>query len=178
MLCGLLAPASGTVAALGRELTTMSDRERSALRLSSFGLVFQSDELLPELSVVENVTLPLRLGPQRRRPRDYDGLVGPVLERLGIADLADRRLDEISGGQLQRAAVARAVVHRPPVILADEPTENLDPEAAAAAMRLLIDLAREQGSSVVVVTHDPVVAAACDRQLVLGSPALQESLGG
>lgn len=167
VLCGLIRPKAGSVRVLGYELATLNDRLRSALRLGSFGLVFQGHELLPELSVIENVTLPLRLGSRPQRTADYQRLVEPILAKLGIADLAERQLHEISGGQLQRAAVARAVVHRPPVILADEPTESLDAVAAAAAMQLLIELAREQNSSVVVVTHDSAVAAAADRELVL-----------
>jgi len=171
-LCGLLVPTAGEVQVRGERLDDRSDRARSAIRLRSFGLVFQSDELLPELTLAENVTLPLRLGSRPRRTAAYRDQVVPLLTRLGIAGLADRLPGQVSGGQLQRAAITRAVIHDPAIVLADEPTENLDEVTARTAMRTLIALARERGSAVVVVTHDDQVAAACDRSLTLDRAGL------
>lgn len=159
-VCGLRTPSAGAVRVGGGVISALSDARRAAIRLRRFGLVFQSDELLPELTVGENVGLPLRLIGQRR-----DGAVGEVrrvLEALGIADLENRRPHEVSGGQAQRAAIARAVVHRPDVVLADEPTASLDEDAARTAMALLIDTARLTGAATLVVTHDPDVADRCD----------------
>ncbi len=167
VLCGLLAPAAGSVQILGREIVGLREHELSKIRLTAFGVVFQGDELLPDLTLLENVTLPLRLRPGSGRTRDYTEAVQPVLERLGIGALGGRFPDEVSGGQLQRAAVARAVVHEPAIVLADEPTESLDASAAAAAMELLVTVVREQGASAVIVTHDEHVARRCDRELHL-----------
>ena len=168
-LCGLLRPTSGSVHLLGSRFDNQSDRARSAGRLHSFGLVFQDDELLPELTLGENVVLPLRLRGRPRRTADYRSLLEPLLGRLGIGDLANRLPSQVSGGQRQRASIARAVIHRPAIILADEPTEALDQAAAGAAMQTLIDLARDNQSAVVVVTHDDAVAAVCDRSLQLSN---------
>lgn len=167
ILCGTLSPETGSIRILGQERSKDSDAAWSKLRLECFGLVFQADELLPELTILENLTLPLRLGAKPMRTDHYRSLALQFLERLGIAELADRRVYEVSGGQLQRAAVARAVIHRPRLILADEPTENLDQVAASAALRLLIELAREQHSTVIIVTHDAGVVGACDREIRL-----------
>jgi putative ABC transport system ATP-binding protein len=166
-MCGLLTPEAGATYVLGERLDTRSDRARSALRLNRFGLVFQDGELLPELTLAENVTLPLRLGPRAGRTADYRSVLEPLLSSLGIDMLAGQYPAQVSGGQLQRAAIARAVIHRPAIILADEPTEALDERAARTAVGLLIDLAREAGSAVVVVTHDAAVAARCDRSVSL-----------
>lgn len=159
-VCGLRTPSAGTVRVGGEVISALSDARRAAIRLRRFGLVFQSDELLPELTVGENVGLPLRLIGQRRE--EAVGEVRRVLEALGIADLENRRPHEVSGGQAQRAAIGRAVVHRPDVVLADEPTASLDEDAARTAMALLIDTARLTGAATLVVTHDPDVADRCD----------------
>lgn len=167
VLAGLIVPRSGRVRLLGRKFTGLSDRRRSAVRRTVVGMACQTDELFPELTIEENVTLPLRWGPRARTTEEYRTTVLPLLDSLGIADLARRFPHEVSGGQLQRATVARAVVNAPAVVLADEPTESLDRDAASSAMRLLIDLARERGASVVVVTHDDEVAAAADSTVML-----------
>jgi putative ABC transport system ATP-binding protein len=166
-LCGLLTPAGGATYVLGERFDSLSDRARSAVRLNSFGLVFQEGELLPELTLGENITLPLRLGSGAKRTAGYRSVLDPLLHRLGIGDLADRLPSQVSGGQLQRAAIARAVIHHPSIILADEPTEALDTAAAGAAMQILIDLARDTHAAVVVVTHDAAVAASCDISVLL-----------
>jgi putative ABC transport system ATP-binding protein len=182
-LCGLLTPTAGTTYVLGERFDDLSDRARSAVRLNSFGLVFQDGELLPELTLGENITLPLRLGSGAKRTSEYRSVLDPLLARLGIGELADRMPSQVSGGQLQRAAIARAVIHQPAIILADEPTEALDRAAARTAMRMLIDLALDTRAAVVVVTHDDAVAAACDRLVLLEGrrlvPApLSGALGG
>lgn len=164
-LCGLVVPASGSIRVLGAEVIGLSQRARTKRRLTTFGVVFQGDELLPELTLLENVSLPLRLSRRARQTAGYRDIILPLLQRLEIEDLADRFPHEVSGGQLQRAAVARAIVHRPEIVLADEPTESLDEQAASSAIQSLITMAREQQSTVLVVTHDAAVAAACDRQL-------------
>jgi putative ABC transport system ATP-binding protein len=167
-LSGLIAVESGEIRLGAERLDMRSDRRRSAVRLRAFGLVFQGDELVPELTLGENVSLPLRLQRELRRSvLDYDSIARRELTRLGIGDLADRLPSQVSGGQLQRAAVARAVVHRPAVVLADEPTASLDEDAARSAMRLLIEVSRDRDAAVVIVTHDEAVGASCDRSLVL-----------
>lgn len=168
VLAGLIEPTSGEVVVGAVDLAAVPDRVRSRVRLNSLGLVFQTDELLPELTIAENVSLPLRLraGPMGRSANFTEQVV-PVLARLGIADLADRTPNEVSGGQLQRAAVARAVIHGPSLVLADEPTDSLDADAATTAMGLLVEVARERGAAVVIVTHDGALARTCDRVLVL-----------
>ena len=166
-LAGLLRPASGSVWLSGARVDDSSDRSRARVRLRQLGLVFQGDEFLPELTLGENMTLPLRLAGRGSRSADYEPVLAPLMQRLGIAGLQQRRPSEVSGGQLQRAAVARAVIHQPSVILADEPTGSLDPVSSRAAMQLLVELARETGSAVLVVTHDDAAARWCDRSVVL-----------
>ncbi|GAA2109380.1 ABC transporter ATP-binding protein [Kitasatospora saccharophila] len=164
-LAGVLRPTGGRVLFEGRDLAALSDRELSAVRARSFGFVFQFGDLVPELTLAENVALPLVLAGQRgRRAR------GPVLEllaRLGIDHLADRRPALVSGGQAQRAAVARALVHRPAVLFADEPTGALDRAAGRLVLAELLALSAERGTAVVLVTHDETVAAAAGRRLDL-----------
>lgn len=160
-MAGLLTPDAGRVTFHGRDLAAMPSEARAALRLRSFGFVFQFAELVPELTLRENVALPLELAkvPTRiRRER-----VGELLDRLSLAAHADRRPAQVSGGQAQRAAVARAVVHRPDVVFADEPTGSLDSEHSAAVVDLLFTLARAEASAVVVVTHDRDLAGRTDR---------------
>ncbi|MGH3328166.1 MAG: ABC transporter ATP-binding protein [Streptomycetales bacterium] len=164
-LAGLLLPQEGEVWVGDRRLDSLSEAVRSALRLRSFGFVFQFGELVPELSLVENVELPLRL--LGRRARQTRGSALAMLDALGVAALADRRLSEVSGGEVQRAAVARALVHEPAVVFADEPTGALDESNATAVLDRLLGLARERGAGVVLVTHDEAVAAVADRRLVM-----------
>lgn len=179
VLAGLLAPSSGVVSIGGDPITSLGDRRRSAVRLAKLGLVFQGDELLPDLTIEENVSLPLRFGrSEAGSTRDCRRLVNPVLEQLEIGEIAQRLPEEVSGGQLQRAAIARAVIHHPLGVLADEPTASLDGEASRNAMSLLIGLARASGSAVVVVTHDDAVAADCDRILALSNGRLHSRGSG
>ncbi|MFI6346315.1 ABC transporter ATP-binding protein [Streptomyces sp. NPDC050560] len=164
-LAGIVTPDAGTITYDGRELSSMSDSRRSALRRGEFGFVFQFGQLVPELSAVENVALPLRLGGTGRRPAE--SAARGWLEKLEVDDVAGRRPGELSGGQGQRVAVARALVTGPRVLFADEPTGALDSLNGERVMELLTDAARSAGSAVVLVTHEPRVAAYSDREIVV-----------
>ncbi|MFC4062503.1 ABC transporter ATP-binding protein [Planomonospora corallina] len=160
-LAGIMKPDEGEVRLLGQRIDTMGERERSALRRSRFGFVFQFGQLLPELPADENVALPLMLGGTSRgeavrRAREW---FGP----LGLAGLEGRRPGELSGGQAQRVAIARALVTRPAVVFADEPTGALDHATGQDTMRLLVEATRGNDASLVVVTHDVQVARWCGR---------------
>lgn len=161
VLAGIIAPAQGTVVWRGRDLATMRDGERTKLRRSDFGFVFQSGQLLPELPAVENVALPLMLGGGSRGAAEAQA--GMLLHRLGLGGMLSRRPGELSGGQAQRVAIARALVGSPGIVFADEPTGALDRSTGGAVMSLLIGATLGHGASLVVVTHDPEVAAACSR---------------
>jgi putative ABC transport system ATP-binding protein len=164
-LAGIVKADSGQVRYHGRELSRMSDGERSALRRSDFGFVFQFGRLVPELTCLENVAMPLRLGGTRRRTAEERA--ARWLERLEVADIAGKRPGEVSGGQGQRVAVARALVGEPRVVFADEPTGALDSLNGERVMRLLTEAAHDTGSAVVLVTHEPRVAAYSDREIVV-----------
>ncbi|WP_037912769.1 ABC transporter ATP-binding protein [Actinacidiphila yeochonensis] len=164
-LAGIVQADEGEVRYAGRNLTAMSDGERSALRRTDFGFVFQFGRLVPELSCLENVAMPLRLGGARRRAAEAEA--ARWLERLEVADLGSQRPGEISGGQGQRVAVARALVGGPRVVFADEPTGALDSLNGERVMRLLTDAARDSGAAVVLVTHEARVAAYSDREVVV-----------
>jgi putative ABC transport system ATP-binding protein len=164
-LAGILRPDSGRVTYAGRELSTMSDTALSALRRGEFGFVFQFGQLVPELSCLENVALPLRLNGMRRRAAERHAY--GWLERLEVTAVRGKRPGEISGGQGQRVAVARALVTTPRVIFADEPTGALDSLNGERVMRLLTLAARDTGAAVVLVTHEPRVAAYSDREVVM-----------
>ncbi|MEV7226584.1 MULTISPECIES: ABC transporter ATP-binding protein [Polymorphospora] len=162
---GIVAPDSGRIVYRGRELSGMSDAARSALRRSEFGFVFQFGQLVPELTCLENVALPLRLDGHRRRAAERRAT--EWLERLEVTDVAHKRPGEISGGQGQRVAVARSLVTGPRVVFADEPTGALDSLNGERVMTLLTEAARETGAAVVLVTHEPRVAAYSDREIVV-----------
>jgi len=160
-LAGIERPTSGSVRLRDTELTTLPDRARTALRRRELGFVFQSGQLLPELPADENVALPLLLDgvplpAARVRAREW-------LDRLGLAGMETRRPGELSGGQAQRVAIARALVTGPTVVFADEPTGALDQQTGRSVMDLLVRAVTGVGAGLVVVTHDPGVAAACDR---------------
>ncbi|MER5523962.1 ABC transporter ATP-binding protein [Streptomyces sp. NPDC002677] len=169
-LAGVLPTTRGQVRFEGRSLGDLSDDEISALRRERFGFVFQYGELLPELTIEENTALPLRLTGQRKRPALVRA--GEVLERLGLGELRERRPSQVSGGQSQRAAVARALVHRPAVVFADEPTGSLDTANASAVLKEFLGLARSQGSAVILVTHDHGVAAQADTRYTMSDGVL------
>ena len=174
-LAGILRPDSGSITYDGRRIHEISERARSALRRDAFGFVFQSGMLVPDLPLRENVMLPLLLTGSRRRE------AGPQadawLERLGLLACADRLPAAVSGGQAQRAALARALIHRPRVVFADEPTGALDSEASLLVVELLTSLVREHAAALVLVTHDAAVAAHADREVeLLDGETLQASI--
>lgn len=162
---GILRTDGGRVNYGGRDITAMSDVDRSALRRGEFGFVFQFGQLVPELTCLENVALPLRLDGMRRRPAER--LAIEWLERLEVTDVADKRPGEASGGQGQRVAVARALVTGPRIVFADEPTGALDSLNGERVMTLLTAAARETNAAVVLVTHEVRVAAYSDREVVV-----------
>ena len=159
-LAGVIVPDTGEVLVDGVETSQLSDRERSRLRLEQMGVVFQYGDLVPELTLIENVMLPLQLLGTRNTAARARAL--ELLGTLGIADLADSRTGAVSGGQAQRAAVARAMVHAPKIVLADEPTGALDSINAEAVLDALVEMTRNTGTSLLVVTHDNIVASHLD----------------
>ncbi|GAB3812691.1 ABC transporter ATP-binding protein [Micromonospora zhanjiangensis] len=164
-LAGILVPDSGEIRFAGRRIDTLGERERSLLRRDTFGFVFQFGQLVPELTAAENVALPLLLGGVKRAAALAQAR--PWFDRLGLTGLEGRRSGELSGGQAQRVALARGLVARPQVLFADEPTGALDTLTGEQVMDLLVTAAREQGTTVVLVTHEARVAAYADRQVVV-----------
>ena len=164
-LAGILVPDDGEVWFGGQRLDNLGENRRSALRRDRFGFVFQSGQLVPELAAEENVALPLLLGGTRRRPALAEAR--PWFGRLGLDGLEQRRSGELSGGQAQRVALARGLVGGPEVLFADEPTGSLDSVSGELVMNLLTAAAREQGTTVILVTHDARVAAYADREVVV-----------
>jgi putative ABC transport system ATP-binding protein len=170
-LAGILPPARGHVVYRGHDLANLGDEEVSRLRREEFGFVFQFGELVPELTLLENVALPLRLKGISRR--DADAQAHRYLEQLGIARQANKRPAQVSGGEAQRAAVARALVHRPRVVFADEPTGSLDSENKQGVLHELVTLARGEGAAVLLVSHEEDVAGVADRHLELVDGAIR-----
>jgi putative ABC transport system ATP-binding protein len=164
-LAGIYSPDEGEVWFDGRRLDTRSDAERTVLRRTAFGFVFQFGQLVPELSAADNVALPLLLNRVRRRPA-YEQAEA-WLDRLDLGGLADRRVGELSGGQAQRVALGRALAVRPRVLFADEPTGALDSLTGELVMERMVTVAREEGTAVVLVTHDARVAAYAAREVVV-----------
>jgi putative ABC transport system ATP-binding protein len=164
-LAGILTPDAGEVTFDGRRVDQLPDRERSRLRRAEFGFVFQFGQLVPELPVLENVALPLLLGGRGRRAAV--AAAEEWLPRLGLDGLGRRLPGELAGGQVQRAAIARALIAGPRLVFADEPTGSLDSVAADEVMELLVTTAREERIGVVVVTHEPRVAAYADRRVTM-----------
>jgi putative ABC transport system ATP-binding protein len=162
---GVLRVASGSVRLLGRDLAALDEAERCRLRRRELGLVLQFGQLVPDLAVRDNVALPLLLDGER--PAAARAAADALLERVGLADAAGAVPAELSGGQAQRAAVARALVARPPLVLADEPTGSTDTATGRCLLDLLLDAVRDRGAALVLVTHDNTVAARADRELRL-----------
>ena len=177
VLAGIDKPTSGRViyqapnVASAQDLTSIPDAERTMLRRSAFGFVFQSGQLLPELPAVENIALPMMLGGVSYAQATDCALLW--LERLGLKALAAQRPGEMSGGQMQRIAIARALATRPSVVFADEPTGALDQATGREVMAILIAAAHENDAAVIVVTHNPNVASFCSRTVTMQDGALQ-----
>jgi putative ABC transport system ATP-binding protein len=164
-LAGILVPDSGEIRFGEARIDAMTETERSSLRRDRFGFVFQFGQLVPELTAAENVALPLLLRGLRRTEalrRAY-----AWFDRLGLGGMERRRSGELSGGQAQRVALARGLVAEPQVLFADEPTGSLDSLTGEQVMDLLVAGAREQGTTVVLVTHEPRVAAYADREVIV-----------
>lgn len=170
---GLDRPTSGSVRIGGRDIHEVGEAERGELRNRAIGFVYQFHHLLPEFSALENVAMPLLV--RRESPAEARERATAILTRVGLGDRLTHRPHQLSGGERQRAAVARALVTQPLVVLADEPTGNLDGRNAEQVFELMLELNRERGTSLVVVTHDPRLAARMDRQLTLEGGILREA---
>ncbi|GAA2897434.1 ABC transporter ATP-binding protein [Actinoplanes cyaneus] len=172
-LAGILRADEGSVVYREQDLSLWSEASRSRLRRTEFGVLFQFGQLVPELTAAENVALPLLLAGSGRRDAREAAL--GWLARFGVADMADKRPPAMSGGQQQRCAAARALVTGPRVIFADEPTGALDQLSGEQVMTAMVQAVREQGSAVVLVTHEAPVAAYADREIVLRDGAIDPS---
>ncbi|MBP6901302.1 MAG: ABC transporter ATP-binding protein [Burkholderiaceae bacterium] len=170
-IAGLDEADAGRILIDGQDLRGLDEPGRARLRRESLGFVFQAFHVLPQLDVAHNVGLPLRL--QGRHGPEAEARVQQVLQAVGLAALARRSPAQLSGGQLQRVALARALVHGPRLLLADEPTGNLDPATAERMIELLRDQVREQGCACLLVTHSAAAAAQADRRLHLSSQGMQ-----
>ncbi|MCS7314158.1 MAG: ABC transporter ATP-binding protein [Bryobacterales bacterium] len=160
ILGGLLAPTSGTVLVDGHDLSRLSDSQRTALRRRMVGFVFQKFNLLPNLTAADNIAIARHIA---GRSLDDDPWFRQVLDLLGIADRLHHKPSKLSGGEQQRVAIARAIVNHPAILLADEPTGNLDSQNSAAVLSILRDLNERLGQTILLITHDPVVASYAHR---------------
>ena len=174
LLGGLDAPSSGTVCIAGHNMTELSDAEKGDLRNAAVGFVYQFHHLLPEFSALENVAMPLLI--RREPPDEARSTARELLQRVGLGERLDHRPGALSGGERQRAAVARALVSRPRILLADEPTGNLDGRTGERVFSLLLELNQESMTSLVLVTHDLTIARRMGRIMTLRDGRLHEGL--
>jgi putative ABC transport system ATP-binding protein len=173
LIGGLEAADKGTVRVDGVDLTALTEADRARRRREGLGFVFQSFNLIPTLTVAENVELPLALNDVA--PSDVRRRSRALLDELGLASCADRFPEDISGGEQQRAAIARAVVHEPKLVVADEPTGNLDAETAQHVLELLRRTCRERNATLIVATHSPDVAAQAARVLTIRAGRIEDA---
>lgn len=171
ILAGLDTPSSGTVQLAGQDLFALDEDQRAALRARHVGFVFQSFQLMPNLTALENVMLPLELA----GVPDARAQATAMLQRVGLGERLQHRPKVLSGGEQQRVALARAFVVQPDLLLADEPTGSLDHATGAAIMDLMFALNREQGTTLVLVTHDRQLAQRCERRLTIEAGTLAEA---
>jgi len=173
LIGGLDDPTSGEVHLLGQHLSSLNESQRARLRAKSLGFVFQFFNLIPTLTARENVELPLTINAaKRRRARDQ---AGSVLGELEMLACASRFPEELSGGEQQRIAIARAIAHDPAIILADEPTGNLDLETGKSVLALLYEICRRRGTTLIVATHSDEIIGLADRILTINNASLEES---
>jgi putative ABC transport system ATP-binding protein len=161
MVCGLDDPSGGQVMVDGTDIAALGDDARTRLRREKIGMIFQTFNLLPTLSALENVALPLRL--QSKAKKEAERLASQMLERVGLAERSTHKPDQLSGGERQRIAIARALIFKPPILLADEPTGNLDSKTGEEILNLLDDLHREFNTTMLLVTHNEEAAWHCDK---------------
>ena len=171
LAAGIDSPSRGRVELLGDDLAALSDRDRTLRRRQSIGLVFQFFHLLPHLDVRENVALPARIAGDRRV--EFAERVDDLLERVGLAGRAGEAVERLSGGEMQRVAICRALLRRPRLLLADEPTGNLDDENGRRVMDLLLQLAEQEGSTLIYVTHSAELAGLADESWEIHSGVLE-----
>jgi putative ABC transport system ATP-binding protein len=175
LISGIDQPSSGDVDILGTTITRLSERDRTLFRRDHIGFVFQFFNLIPTLNVLENITLPRELAGADRKAAEAGAM--RLLERVGLADRRHASPDKLSGGEQQRVAIARALLHDPLLVLADEPTGNLDDVTGDRVLGLLLELTRDAGRTLIMATHNPGIADLADRVLQLHDGALIEGHG-
>lgn len=175
LIAGLATPTNGEVVLNGKNISKMSDGDLTRFRRENIGLVFQAFNLLPTLSALENVSLPAMIN--GKRIKTVEDRAKMLLEKVGMSDRIEHRPDELSGGQQQRVAIARALMSQAPLILADEPTGNLDSKTGEEVLLLLKELVMEQQCTIVMVTHDPKAAAYADQIITLQDGRIIDTLG-